>query len=118
MRKVQLKTSKLRVKRAMRVRKKLTGKPRLTVIKSNLHIHVQLIDEGKVLASTSTLSKEFRATEFNKKNKASGRKLGEKIAELAKDQKIKEVIFDRGCSKYHGVLAAVADGAREAGLEF
>ena len=81
--------AQLRVKRALRVRKHLRGtdvKPRLCVVKSNCHIQVQLIDDttGRTLAGLSTFAKEFRNTEFCKKNKASARKLGEQIAEIAK----------------------------------
>jgi large subunit ribosomal protein L18 len=123
MRNTILKLQKIRHTRAMRVRKKLRGthtKPRLSVVKSNMHIHVQLIDDeaGITLGSTATFAKEFRDTEFAKKNKQSARKLGERIAEIAKSQQIKEVIFDRGPFKYHGILAELASGAREAGLQF
>jgi large subunit ribosomal protein L18 len=115
--------SQLRVKRAQRNRKKLRGtseKPRLCVIKSNKHIHVQIIDDeqGKTLAATATFAKEFRNTEFNKRNKESAAKLGEKIAALASEKNIREVVFDRGPSKYHGVLASLADSARSGGLKF
>ncbi len=120
----ELKRTKLnRKRRAKRLRRKVRGdesRPRLNVIKSNKHIHVQLIDDETMvtLAGISTLSKEFRQTEFNKKNKASAKQLGLKIAELSKAKNVKKIIFDRGPHKYHGVLAAVADGAREGGLEF
>jgi len=119
----QIKRSRIRCKRAMRVRKNLRGtfeKPRLSVVKTNCHVHVQLIDDenAHTLVSTSTIAKEFRNTEFNRKNKASAKQLGLKIAELAKAKDIKRVVFDRGPFKYHGVIAAVADGAREGGLEF
>jgi large subunit ribosomal protein L18 len=112
-----------RIKRALRVRKHLRGtseKPRLSVVKSNKHIQVQLIDDekGLTLGHTATFAKEFKTTEFCAKNKKSARKLGEHIAEIAKKQNIKEVIFDRGPFKYHGILAELADGAREAGLQF
>lgn len=123
MRNVTIKKEKIRKTRAMRVRKKLRGtglKPRLCVVKSNKHIQVQLIDDeaGKTLGSTATFSKEFANTDFAKKNKASAAKLGEKIAEIAKEQNVTEVVFDRGPFKYHGILAALADGARAAGLQF
>ena len=116
-------THKLRVKRALRVRKHLRGtstKPRLCVCKTNSHIHVQLIDDetGHTLGATATFSKQFKDTEFNRKNKASARKLGEHIAEIAKSKNIKEVVFDRGSAKYHGVLAELADAARAGGLQF
>jgi large subunit ribosomal protein L18 len=114
---------RLRQKRQMRVRKHLRGneiKPRLCVVKSNKHIQAQLIDDesGKTLGAVATFAKEFRNTEFNKRNKASAKKLGERIAEIAKEKNIKEVIFDRGPFKYHGVLAELADAARAAGLQF
>lgn len=117
------KNHQLREKRAMRVRKKVRGtsaKPRLCVVKSNCHIQVQLIDDesGHTLGGTATFAKEFRTTEFNKKNKASARKIGEHIAQIAKSKNIKEVVFDRGPSKYHGILAELADAARAGGLQF
>lgn len=117
------KNHKLRVKRALRVRKHVRGtslKPRLCVVKTNSHIQVQLIDDeaGITIVGTSTFSKQFRDTEFNRKNKASAKKLGEYIAEVAVQKNIKEVVFDRGCSKYHGVLAELADAARAGGLQF
>lgn len=117
------KSSILRYRRALRVRKHLRGngsKPRLCVVKSNCHIQVQLIDDetGKTLGGTATFAKEFRNTEFNRKNKESARKLGEHIAEIAKSKNIKEVIFDRGPFKYHGILAELAEGARAGGLQF
>lgn len=117
------KNHQLRTKRALRVRQQLRGtsaKPRLCVVKSNCHIQVQLIDDEKrmTIGSTATFAKEFRNTEFNRKNKASARKLGEQIAEIAKNKNIKEVVFDRGPFKYHGVLAELADAARAGGLQF
>lgn len=123
MRNATLKKQLLRKKRTLRVRKHLRGstlKPRLCVVKSNKHIQVQLIDDesGKTLCSTATYAKEFRDTEFGKKNKASARKLGERIAEIAKEQNVKEIVFDRGPFKYHGILAELANAAREGGLQF
>lgn len=123
MRSQQIKKETIRNNRAMRVRKKLRGtsaRPRLSVFKSNKHIQAQLVDDesGKTLGTVATFSKEFRDTEFSKKNKASATKLGEKIAEIAKKNDVTEVIFDRGPFKYHGILAALADGARAAGLQF
>ncbi|MFI0434215.1 MAG: 50S ribosomal protein L18 [Parachlamydiaceae bacterium] len=117
------KNHQLRDKRALRVRKHIHGtstKPRLCVVKSNSHIQAQLIDDdaGHTLGGVSTFSKELRNTEFNRKNKASARKLGEQIAEIAKGKNIKEVVFDRGPFKYHGVLAELADAARAGGLQF
>jgi len=123
MRSESLKKQNKQLKRALRVRKHLRGstaKPRLCVVKSNKHIQVQLIDDEKgiTLGTTATFAKEFRNTEFNHRNKASARKLGEKIAEIAKKHNVKEIVFDRGPFKYHGVLAELADGARAGGLQF
>lgn len=108
-----------RKKRALRNRFHLRGtseKPRLCVLKSNKHIHVQLIDDeaARTIASTSTISEEFRG---EKKNKEAAKKLGKHLAKVALTQNIKQIIFDRGPFKFHGVLAALADGAREGGLE-
>lgn len=99
-------------KRKLRVRRKLRGdavRPRLCVVKSNANLFAQVIDDeaGKTLVG-------IRA----KKDVTSAKQLGEKIGELAKKQKIERVVFDRGSSKYHGSIKAVADGARTAGLEF
>lgn len=110
----------VREKRALRVRKKLKGsseRPRLCVIKSLKHIGAQLIDDetGVTLASFSTMSKELRG---HKKSKESARLVGEKIAEFAKEKNIEKVIFDRGRFKYHGLIAELAQGAREKGIQF
>lgn len=104
----------------MRVRKKIRGsseRPRLSVSKTNQHIYAQLIDDvkGITLAGIGTLSK------MNKnavKSKEAGRNIGKQIAELAKKKNIERVIFDRGRYKFHGIVAEVAAGAREAGLQF
>ena len=116
-----METSKLhratvRKKRTFRVRKKLRGtqeRPRISVIKTNQHLHVQLIDDdaGKTLGAASTLSLKSR------KSRESGKQLGEQIAELCKKLQIKKAVLDRGRFKYHGVVAAVADGARSGGVE-
>lgn len=123
MRKALMKTQEKRIKRAMRNRKKLKGtslKPRMSVNKTNKHINVQLIDDeaGKTIGSIGTYSKEFKDTDFNRKNKASAKKLGEQIAAIAKEHNIKEIVFDRGPFKYHGILAELANAAREGGLQF
>ncbi len=123
MRKTIIKNHQNRVKRAVRVRKHLRGngdKPRMCVVKSNKHIQVQIIDDEKgiTLGSISTNSTEFKGTEYSKKNKSSAKKLGERIAEIAKEKNIKEIVFDRGPFKYHGILAELADAARNAGLQF
>ena len=117
------KRNKLRSKRTLRVRKHLRGnatKPRMCVVKTNAHIEVQIIDDenGLTLVSANTRMKGFKNTEFGKKNKTAAAKLGEFVAQKAKEKQIESVIFDRGRSKYHGILAALADAARENGLKF
>lgn len=117
------KKSEKKMRRALRVRKSLKGsslKPRLSVVKTNKHIYVQLIDDsiGKTLASVSTIAKSSKAAGLTKKNQDVAKVLGIKIAELGKNLQIDRVVFDRGPFKYHGVIAMVADGAREGGLEF
>lgn len=113
----------LRQKRALRVRSKLHGtsaRPRLCVNKSNLHLSAQLIDDdnGVTLVGISTASKSLRGSEFGRIGKASARKLGTLVAEAAKERGIEAVVFDRGWAKYHGIIAELADSAREAGLQF
>ena len=117
----RIKAAQLKKKRALRVRSKLKGtaeRPRMSVLKTNQHISVQIIDDvnGMTLAHASTDSKELRGTEFKKKNKASARKVGEMIAQKVKALGIQAVIFDRGASKFHGVLAELANAAKEQGL--
>lgn len=119
----RVKNNQKRLKRAIRVRKHLRGtsvKPRLSVIKSNKHLQVQLIDDdaGKTLCSMSTLNAEFKGSDLGKKSKAAAAKMGEIIADKAISLNIREVIFDRGPSKYHGILAELADAARNRGLQF
>ena len=108
-----------RKRRVFRVRKKLKGsslKPRLCINKSNKNLYAQLIDDdsSKTIVGLGTMSKEINA----KKSKEAAQALGAKIAELAKNKKIAEVIFDRGRYKYHGIIAHFADSARKAGLKF
>jgi len=110
-----------RTRRHFRLRKKVVGstaRPRLVVNRSSRHIAVQLVDDtvGKTLASASTLEADLRTVEGDKTAKA--RKVGELIAERAKAAGVVSVVFDRGGDKYHGRIAALADGARGAGLEF
>lgn len=109
--------------RVFRVRKQVRGtaeKPRLTVSKTNYHLYAQLIDDerGVTLAGIGTLSKELKGTEHNRKSKDSARLIGSQIAQLAKKNKIDTVVFDRGRYKFHGVVAELANAAREAGLQF
>lgn len=121
-----LKKSKLesgRFRRKRRVRKKIFGtleRPRLTVYKSNQGIYVQLIDdlEGRTLAAAGYNDKEKRA-EFADLDKTDQAKaVGKLLAERAKEKGIEKVVFDRNGFIYHGRVAAVAEGAREAGLQF
>ncbi|WP_062303308.1 50S ribosomal protein L18 [Demequina subtropica] len=108
-----------RKRRHFRLRKKISGtaaRPRLVVTRSTRHMVAQIVDDtvGKTLASASTLEADIRALDGDKTAKAS--KVGQLVAERAKAAGIEAVVFDRGGNKYHGRVAAVADGAREAGL--
>jgi len=112
-----------RVRRQFRVRKHVRGnaqKPRLSVFKSNQHICAQLIDDekGVTLASAGTVTKEFRTKDLGKKSKDAAKQVGVQIAESAKKLNINQVVFDRGFYKYHGLLADLANAARESGLQF
>ena len=112
-----------RKRRKMGVRRRLRGtaeKPRMSVFKSNKHLFVQLIDDenGHTLLSASTIMKELEKPDCKKKGKEAARYIGGYVAEQAKGKNIQGVIFDRGHNKYHGLLAEVANAAREAGLQF
>ncbi|AZK46038.1 50S ribosomal protein L18 [Paenibacillus lentus] len=115
--------NKARLKRHLRVRRKIQGtatRPRLNVFRSSKHIYAQLIDDvaGVTLASASTLDKELSEGIANGGNVEAARKVGELIAKRAQDKGFKNVVFDRGGYLYHGRVQALADAAREAGLEF
>ena len=110
-----------RLRRQMRGRKKVHGtaeRPRLVVTRSSKHISVQVVDDlvGKTLASASTMESDLRGYEGDKTAKA--KKVGEIVAERAKAAGVDEVVFDRAGNKYHGRVAALADGARSGGLTF
>jgi large subunit ribosomal protein L18 len=110
-----------RGRRHFRLRRKLSGgpqRPRLAVTRSSRHITVQLVDDlaGHTLASASSLEADVRAMDGDKKARAA--KVGELVAARAKNAGITKVVFDRGGNDYHGRIAALADAAREAGLEF
>ena len=112
-----------RRRRALRVRKDVKGtaeKPRLSVFKSNRHIFAQLIDDeqGLTIASAGTITKEFRDKKLGKKGKAAAREVGMKLAQEAKLKNVSRVVFDRGFNKYQGLLAELANAARETGLQF
>ena len=109
-----------RLKRHVRVRSKISGtpeRPRLSVFRSNANIYAQVIDDvnGVTLVSASTLDKEFDGAAGNCD---AARKVGKLVAERAKDKGIDTVVFDRSGYIYHGRVAALAEGAREGGLEF
>ena len=113
--------TRLRLRRQVRGRKKVAGtaeRPRLVVTRSAKHISVQVVDDlvGKTLASASSMETDVRGAGDNKTDKA--RKVGELVAERAKAAGIDGVVFDRAGNKYHGRVAALADGAREGGLTF
>ena len=109
-----------RVRRHNRVRKHVRGeadRPRLAVFRSNKHIVAQVIDDraGRTLAAASSLEADLKSGGGNKE---SAKKVGALVAERAKAAGISKVVFDRGGFLYHGRVAALADAAREAGLEF
>jgi len=108
-----------RGRRHLRVRKRVSGttaRPRLVVNRSARHVFVQVIDDtqGLTLVSASTLEADMRAFDGDKTAKA--KRIGELVAERAKAAGIEAVVFDRGGNRYHGRVAAIADGAREGGL--
>ena len=113
--------SEQRVRRHRRVRKKVAGtaaRPRLAVFRSNKHIYVQAIDDqtGRTLVSASTVETDVRGG--TTATTAAAKDVGTRVAERAKAAGISTVVFDRGGFKFHGRVAAVAEGARAAGLEF
>jgi large subunit ribosomal protein L18 len=108
-----------RSRRHLRVRKKVSGttaRPRLVVTRSSRHVFVQVVDDvaGRTLVSASTMEADLRGLGGDKTAKA--RKVGELLARRAKDAGVESVVFDRGGNRYHGRVAAIADGARDAGL--
>jgi large subunit ribosomal protein L18 len=110
-----------RARRHFRVRKKVSGtaaRPRLVVSRSTRHVFVQVVDDttGKTLVSASTMESELRAATGDKTAKS--RQVGVLVAERAKSVGVSSVVFDRAGNRYHGRLAALADGARENGLDF
>ena len=110
----------MRQKRHIRVRGKISGTaecPRLNVFRSNANIYAQIIDDvnGVTLVSANTLEKEFEGATGNAE---AAKKVGLAIAERAKEKGIEVVVFDRGGYVYHGRVAALAEGAREGGLQF
>lgn len=113
-------TNAQRLKRHMRVRGKVSGtteRPRLNVFRSGTNIYAQIIDDtkGVTLVSASSLEKSF---EGSGSNTEAAQKVGMAVGQRAKDKGIDTVVFDRGGYLYHGRVKALADGAREAGLQF
>lgn len=112
-----------RVRRKKRIRKKVTGtgvRPRLTVFRTAQHMYAQVIDDsaGKTLVSASTLSPELKEREGHSGNIDAAKAVGRLLAERALAQSINKVVFDRNGFLYHGRVQALAEAAREAGLEF
>ena len=110
-----------RLRRQLRGRKKIFGsteRPRLVITRSSRHISAQVIDDvaGRTLASASTMEADLRTASGDKSEKA--KQVGGLVAERAKAAGIENVVFDRAGNRYHGRIAALADGAREAGLGF
>ena len=108
-----------RKRRHARLRKHVSGtaeRPRLSVTRSTRHVFVQVVDDtvGKTVASASTMEADVRALEGDKTDRA--KKVGQLVAERAKATGVDAVVFDRGGNRYHGRVAAIADGAREGGL--
>ncbi|MGQ9549433.1 MAG: 50S ribosomal protein L18 [Roseiflexus sp.] len=113
----------LRIRRHRRVRKKVHGtpqRPRLCVFRSNIHIYAQIIDDtvGRTLAAASTVEPDLRASLTGKTKTERAKAVGAVIAERARAAGIERVVFDRGGFKYHGRVQALADAAREGGLQF
>lgn len=111
-----------RARRHRRVRKKITGtpqRPRLVVHRSHLHLYAQIVDDmgGKVLVSCSTRSPQLRQAHPKGGNVEAAKRLGALVAQMAGPKGIREVVFDRGGYPYHGRVKAVAEAAREKGLE-
>ena len=110
-----------RIRRHFRVRKKVVGsaeRPRLVVSRSTRHLFAQIVDDSKqiTLASASTMETDLRQDSGDKTKKA--RKVGQLLADRAKAKGISAVVFDRGGNRFHGRVAALAEGARENGLDF
>jgi large subunit ribosomal protein L18 len=115
--------SELRRVRHLRIRKHISGtadRPRLCVFRSSRHIYAQIIDDeaGRTLVSASTLDKELRDRIEGLKKTEQAAEVGKLLAQRAVEKGITKVVFDRGGYKYHGRVQALADAAREAGLEF
>ncbi|MDH3579658.1 MAG: 50S ribosomal protein L18 [Hyphomicrobiales bacterium] len=117
-------TQKKLTRRKMRVRKALRqvgkGRPRLSVYRSSKHIYAQVIDDvkGETVAAASTIDKDFRKSTPKGGDVKAAEAVGKLLAERALKSGVKDVVFDRGAYLYHGRVKALADGAREGGLNF
>ncbi len=116
----KLEKKKIRSRIHQRIRRKLSGtkeRPRLAVFRSVAHIYAQVIDdvEGRTLVSASSVDKEGKTKGGNV---AAAKAIGKLVADRAREKGVKQVVFDRGGYQYHGRIKALADAAREAGLEF
>ena len=121
MKKIAASRSSARIKRHERLRLRLSGtqeRPRLAIFRSLSHIYAQVIDDtsGSTLAAASSLESSLRGATGTKTDDA--KRVGQLVAERAKKAGVETVVFDRGGNKYHGRVAAVADGARDGGLTF
>lgn len=119
----KLSKNKIRIKKHLRVRKKVSGtgeKPRLNVFRSSKHIYAQIIDDtnGHTLVSASTLDPELKGKLKNGSNKEAAKEVGKLVARKALEKDIKNVVYDRGGYIYHGRVKELAEGAREEGLDF
>ena len=113
----------LRIRRHLRVRKRVAGtidRPRLSIFRSNIHIYAQVIDDAtnRTLASASSKDAGLATAVKGKTKTERAKAVGQLIAERAKAAGVEKVVFDRGGFKYHGRVQALADAAREAGLNF
>lgn len=112
-----------RERRKLRIRSKISGeaeRPRLSVFRSTKHIYAQVVDDtdGRTLAAASTLSRDLRGTLDNDNKSDAAKKVGALIAKICLEKKIEKVVFDRNGYLYHGRVKALAEAAREAGLQF
>ncbi|MGF1509649.1 MAG: 50S ribosomal protein L18 [Myxococcota bacterium] len=123
LRKVKDDNARRRLRRAMRIRRRVSGTaelPRLAVFRSSKHIYAQLVDDrtGRTLVSASTVTKESREIAQDLKKSEAAEKVGQALAERAKAIGVTQCVFDRKGWPFHGRIAALAKGARDGGLEF
>ena len=112
-----------RERRKLRIRRKISGKaerPRLSIFRSGRHVYAQVVNDadGKTLAAASTLSRDLKGSLENDNKTDAAKKVGALIAKICKSKKIDKVVFDRGGFQYQGKVKALADAAREGGLQF